>query len=271
MRFLIGLLAIVVACAAPTAVASEGCGAAPPPLPPDFVAWGEGQRRDLIVALPPAYDPARQYRLVIAFHGRTNDAARVRGYYGLEEADDGRSIFVYPQATRQADGTFIWRRPADVEMVAALIDGMARHYCIARDRVFVVGHSLGASFANTVACLRGDLLRGVASVAGSIAAQDCRGDVAALLVHHPQDRLVPMAQGRKALNRLLTQNALAPHPAPGPDWFRYCSWYGPRDGANPVVWCLHDSTVTRSGRHYPHQWPPQTAEAVMEFFEGLPE
>lgn len=248
------------------ALASPGCGQAAPAEPPAVLDHA-GRQREVIVAVSEGYDPAEARRLIVAFHGRTNDAARVRRYYGLEAVDDGRSIFVYPQATRQADGTFIWRQPEDVVFVEAIIDHIGALYCIDRDRVFVVGHSLGATFANTVACLRGDLVRGVGSVAGGISAQECRGEAAALLIHNPEDRLVPLEEGRRAVEVLSSGKA---RPGGG-NWFRTCTQFGPPEGTNPVVLCLHDHTVTSSGRAYPHQWPPGAAKALLEFFDGLPE
>lgn len=269
-RTMLACLAGVLWLAAPSAGAVSGCGLPPPDPPPDHILFG-GERRDVIVAVPEDYDPDRPYRLILAFHGRTNDAERVRRYYRLEQADDGGSLFVYPQAVRQRDGTFIWRRPQDVALVEAIIDGMAQTYCIDREQVFAVGHSLGASFANTLACVRGDLIRAIGSVAGGIGAQDCQGEVAALLLHHPDDQLVPVEAGQEAADRLRIQNEHPPEPVAEVDWFRLCHWFGPVDGANPVVWCLHDQATTGQGRTYPHQWPPGTAQALLGFFDSLPE
>lgn len=248
------------------ASAGDGCGRAPPASPPGHLFIG-GERRQMIVAVPQGYDPARPHRLILAFHGRTNGAARVRSYFGLERIDGGQSLFVYPQALRQADGTFIWSQPEDVRFVEEIITRMDEAYCIDRSQVFAVGHSLGASFANTLACLRGDLFRGVGTVAGGIAAQDCDGEgAAALLIHHPRDRLVPVSEGLRALD-VLTDPPTKPRP--GPDWFRACTRFDGAQDGNPVVWCLHDAATTDSGRTYAHQWPPGAERVVLEFFDGL--
>jgi len=37
-------------------------------------------------------------------------------------------------------------------------------YCIDKDQVFVVGHSLGAWFTNTLSCARGNVIRAIGSV-----------------------------------------------------------------------------------------------------------
>src|SRR5690606_35571101 len=106
-------VALLAAALAPRVDATErssGCGLAPPAIPPDSVEVA-GTRRSLIVVVPEGYAPERAHRLVLAFHGRTNPAERVRRYYGLEgtNAEADGTIFVYPRALRQGDGTFIWR------------------------------------------------------------------------------------------------------------------------------------------------------------------
>ena len=45
----------------------------------------DGRERALIADIPAGYEPGRPHRLVVAFHGRTNDNAQVRAYYGLEQ------------------------------------------------------------------------------------------------------------------------------------------------------------------------------------------
>jgi polyhydroxybutyrate depolymerase len=249
-----------------------GCGREPP-LDVAAVLVHEGVERRLIVDVPEGYAPNRPHRLVVAFHGRTSPPAQVRRYYGLDRADGGRTIFVYPEALRQADGTYIWREPGDFELFDRIVERTGFAYCIAPDEVFAVGHSLGASFVNRLACARGGRLRAVASVAGGAVPAECRGEVAAMLLHHPEDELVPIAEGEAARDMLVEQNGLdggaSAAPAPSyPDGFN-CRRYGPADAENPVLWCPHSQGVTSKGRYYPHQWPDGTGEAVMDFFASL--
>jgi polyhydroxybutyrate depolymerase len=266
-------VALLAAALAPRVDATErssGCGLAPPAIPPDSVEVA-GTRRSLIVVVPEGYAPERAHRLVLAFHGRTNPAERVRRYYGLEgtNAEADGTIFVYPRALRQGDGTFIWRLPEDLALFDAIVDQFARRYCVAMDQIFAVGHSLGASFVNDLACVRGRVLRGVATVAGGISAADCTGPVAALLLHNPEDRLVPISAGRAALETLLAQNGLSGEPTKWRLGPFSCERFGARGDRNPVLWCLYDDSRTGRGRYYPHQWPEGAAEAVMRFFAAL--
>lgn len=264
-------MALLIAASAPAmaaAPASTGCLRPPPETPPATVTV-DGTARRLIAVVPEGYDPARPYRLVVAFHGRTTPADRARRYYGLEDAAGNDTIFVYPQAQRQRDGTFIWRQPEDFALFDAIVDRFSRTYCIATDALFAVGHSLGATFVNDLACARGDALRAIATVAGGMVPQDCTGAVAALLLHNPDDRLVPVAEGRAARDRLLAQNALPLTPAARYPDLLDCRRYGTAAAADPVVWCPHGHDHTRQGRYYPHQWPSGTGTLIMEFFGAL--
>jgi len=57
------------------------------------------------------------------------------------------------------------------------------------DKIYVVGHSLGARFTNTLACARGDIIRAIGSVGGSITPNNCSGPVATIIMHNPKDNL----------------------------------------------------------------------------------
>ncbi|HET8729293.1 MAG TPA: alpha/beta hydrolase-fold protein [Alphaproteobacteria bacterium] len=251
---------------------SSGCGR-PPSEPPTAVAV-DGWDRRVIVAVPEDYASDRPYPLVVAFHGRTNDNARVRRYYGLEEDGDA-AIFAYPAGLRDDSGRFTWADPGDpgedlrdYALFDRLLADLGARYCVDLDAVFVVGHSLGASFANDLACARGHRIRAVASVAGGISQEDCRDRVAALLLHNPDDRLVPVGEGRRARDVFLAENGFdGPPPQPSQIAGFACRRYG--GGGHPVLWCPHDHDLTPQGRRYPHQWPPDAGAAIMAFFRQV--
>jgi polyhydroxybutyrate depolymerase len=254
------------------AAASSGCGA-PLERPPETLHVA-GRERHAIVVLPEAYRANRPHALVFAFHGRTNDNARARRYFGLEQAAHGPTIYVYPAALSDRSGRFTWADPGDppdalrdFALFDALLERLASAYCIELEAVFVVGHSLGASFANSLGCARADRIRAVASVAGGIAPSDCSGAVAALLLHNPRDRAVPLSEGQRARDVLLGD------PGDEGKWARRrigtfeCRRY--RDEENPLFWCLHAQDVTASGSYYPHQWPEGAAQGITAFFDLL--
>ncbi len=266
------------AAGAPVASHSPACAATTARgLPERLVV--RGQERLVSSHAPDRPDPGPR-DLVIAFHGRTNDAAQARRYFRLDDALP-EAIIVYPQALRANPNAFAWGDPGDTadalrdfELVDAIVDAFGRARCIDLGRVFVVGHSLGAYFANDVACSLGDRVRAVASVAGGLQGTDCVAGTAALLLHHPDDPLVPVSAGERARDAFRAANGVADtpatpsaHPALAP---LQCLRYGNHDAPHPVVWCAHDDATWPGGRYDPHNWPAATPAAIAAFFRQLP-
>jgi polyhydroxybutyrate depolymerase len=256
---------------------SEGCATSATTATPHRLTVG-GLERRLLVTLPDG-DRGVPRDLVIAFHGRTNDAARVRSYFDLDEALP-YAVIVYPQALPGAPGTFAWRAARDAPsaqrdfaLVEAIVDAFAAARCLDLGRVFVVGHSLGAWFANDVACYLGARVRAVASVAGGISGAACSAGTAALLLHHRDDRLVPIAEGERVRAAFLAANGLSATPsapAEEPELARLrCVRFGDADAPHPVLWCPHDDAISPGGRYDPHTWPAGTAAAIAAFFASL--
>lgn len=251
---------------------SIGCDApAPAPLPDRLVV--DGRERTLLVTAPRA--TATPLDLVIAFHGRTNDAARARDYFGLDEAMP-RAVIVYPHALPAAPGSFAWSDPGDpvdaqrdVALVEAIVAALGAARCVDLARVLVVGHSLGAYFANDLACHHTDLVRAVASVAGGVRAAPCTGGTAALLLHHPDDQLVPIAEGERARDALRVANGIAEAAAPAPVPLAGLRCERFDDPEHPVLWCHHGAGGAASSAD-PHGWPEATASAIAVFFASLP-
>ena len=234
----------------------------------------------LVLSHAPEAPGSEPRDLVIAFHGRTNDAAQARRYFRLDAALPD-AVIVYPQALRANPNAFAWGDPGDpaddlrdFELVDAIIDAFGRARCLDLGRVFVVGHSLGAYFANDVACSLGDRIRAVASVAGGLQGTACVAGTAALLLHHPDDPLVPLSAGERARDAFRAANGVANAPAtpathPALATLR-CVRYGDAHAPHPVVWCAHDDATSPSGRFDPHSWPAATPAAIASFFRNLP-
>ena len=215
--------------------------------------------------------------LVVVFHGRSNSNTEARAYYDLERHALRPTVFVYPAGLPTDGGSRSWNSPGDpatrlrdYELFDAIVLRLARLYCIDLGRVFAVGHSLGGTFVNNLACARGGKLHGIATVAGDIGAADCSGPVAALLFHSPKDELVPIKRGEAARDRLLAANGLRGPPTPLPSNDLNCVRYGEADASARVVWCAHGRTTTWRGNYYPHQWPREAGMLIMAFFASLP-
>jgi polyhydroxybutyrate depolymerase len=273
-------LFVLASCAAVLAAAgalaeepSSGCGAPPPQWPPE-VFQVDGRERPAIVVLPEEYRADLPHALIFAFHGRTSPNAQARRYFGLEDAADRPAIYVYPAALRDQTGRFTWADPGDRPDALrdfALFDQMFEQitaaYCIDLDAVYAVGHSLGASFANSLACARADRVRAVASFAGGIMPSECSGEVAGLLLHNPRDQAVPVSEGERARDVLLGGEVAPDTPLRRSIGPFECQLYHDRE--YPLFWCLHGQDVTAPGRFYPHQWPEGAAEGIFEFFDML--
>lgn len=295
---LVAAMALVAACAPSAASHGRAAGQATevafPPHPTPRLSAGctsveaapvtermviDGRERIVLARVPPG-DDGLPRDLVIAFHGRTNDAARARHYFELDDALPD-AIVVYPRALATASGGFAWSDPGDpvdaqrdFALVRAVVETFGRTRCLDLDRVFVVGHSLGAVFANDVACRMPRIVRAVASVAGGIQAAPCGAGTAALLLHHPDDPLVPISAGERARDAFRAANGLGavratPAAQPALAALR-CERYGAPGAAHPVVWCPHDDATTATGRDDPHTWPTATGAAIATFFEQLP-
>ncbi|MDQ2696288.1 MAG: hypothetical protein M3Z21_13115, partial [Pseudomonadota bacterium] len=254
---------------------SVGCGRTPPPTPPAAVPV-DGRNRDLIAVVPNAYDPRRPHPLVMAFHGRTNPNTQVRGYYDLERHAGEPTIFLYPSGLPQGDGRSWWNpgdpgdRLRDYALFDALLATFAGRYCVDLSRVFVVGHSLGASFANSLACARGGTIRAAGTVGGGVSASDCRGPVAAVVMHNPHDRLVDFSHGLHVRDMYLSMNGVNGPPDPAPPHDLNCQRYGGPRARHPLLWCPHTQDYTGRGRYYPHTWPEEAGKTIMAFFRSLP-
>ncbi|KGM38301.1 hypothetical protein JY97_17100 [Alkalispirochaeta odontotermitis] len=255
---------------------SQGCGRKAPRALSTSIQV-DGQTREFILVLPPSYDPGIAHRLVFAFHGRTTPNTRVRKYYRIEQKSKVPTIFVYPAGLIAADGKFSWYERSDPRnelrdfaLFDALLESFSQDYCIDRDQVFAVGHSLGASFANSLGCARRSVIRGVGTVAGRIWDIKCCGPAAALIMHNPKDDQVPVSRGLKARDWALSQNELEPPARPCEPRDLNCECYGPPQAPNPVIWCPHAEDYNRCGKFYPHLWPKNAGAAIMDFFDSLP-
>ena len=152
----------------------------------------------------------------MAFHGRTNDNARLRRYLGLEEAATAPAIFVYPAARRDR----VAASPGPCRMAAARISpcsmaswprSVGPIASIARRSSWSATPWAPASPTRSPAPARpwsGPRQRGRRHRLRPLPG----GRVPALLLHNPDDELVPLAEGKRVRDALLG----APMPAVWP-------------------------------------------------------
>lgn len=232
----------------------------------------DGVNRHFITAIWSNYNQNTLSKLIIAFHGRTNSNSQVRDYYGIEKASDQTAIIVYPlwlpEAGPSRSWSDRWDKGSDLRDFAlfdAIVKEFTSKYCIDEDQIFVVGHSLWAWFTNTLACIRGDVIRAIGSVAGGTTYNKCTWPTAAILFHNPDDNLTPFSQGLKSLDQLLDQNscdtATKPVWPPGGNCVEYTNC---QEWAE-VIRCPH-SISSPWWYYYPHGWPKFVPGEIWKFF-----
>lgn len=159
-----------------------------------------GEPRTYVLSVPQGYGELPQsWRVVFAFHGGGGTGESLRNWYDTDRLAESQAIVVYPDARW---GAWDLDSPAesnpDVALFDALLGSLRAQACVDDGRVFAVGFSNGAYFANQLACRRGDALRAIAPHAGggpwgtgsSYDAQGhlvCPGKPPAVMVLHAED------------------------------------------------------------------------------------
>ncbi|HMA97764.1 MAG TPA: Ricin and poly(3-hydroxybutyrate) depolymerase fusion [Polyangiaceae bacterium] len=225
-----------------------------------------GTDRSYILFIPTNYDSSKALPLVFAWHGLGGSGALARQYFGLERAASNQAILVYPSGLPTTDGKTGWtltQDGVDIQFFDALLVDISEKYCVDRARVFSTGHSFGAMMTNALGCFRGDVLRGVAPVAGMppFGRATCSSPVAAWISHGENDATVDFTDGGIASRDFwikLNGCSLETEPAavdPSP-----CVAYEGCSEGHPVHWCVHQSN---------HNWPSFAAAGIWAFFDGL--
>lgn len=221
-----------------------------------------GLARSYFMSVPKSYDPNIPQRLVFGFHGSGYTGQRMRDYLGLEAPPllDG-TIFVYPDGLPlQGDpSNTAWElgeNQRDIAFFDTLYQSLRSTYCIDEARVFANGQSYGGLMTNAVGCLRGDVLRAIAVVAGSGPYSTCKGQVAVWITHGVDDTYVPYSSGEASRDRWVAANHCASTTTPGNP--SQCQNYDGCDAGHPVIWCPHENDGG-------HQHPSFGRAAVREF------
>lgn len=231
--------------ARPLAMRSAGCGK-PAGMTGAFQAQIRAFELDrgYFISVPKTYDPERAHRLVFGYHGSNYTGMRMRQYLDNEKAPllDG-TIFVYPDGLplpNQPDH-IAWELKAngrDLAFFDALFQHVRDTYCIDETRVFVNGQSYGALMTNYVGCMRGDVVRAIAVVAGSgPRGATCTGKVAVWMTHGMEDMNVSFASGEASRNFWISANGCMMTTVPGMP--AQCQVYQGCDPEHSVTWCPH--------------------------------
>ncbi len=183
-----------------------------------------GVARTFVVRLPAAYDGRTAAPVVFAFHPFGMNANYMQSRVPIARTWP-EALVIYPDGgTRGAsNGQPSWQTTTsqagstanvDVQFFDAMLAWLGTHACIDRQRVFVMGYSNGAQFANLLACERSDAVAGVAVAAGRL---PCSPPAAKPVVmsHGLRDATIGYDQAVKAAQAWAARNGCSAPPKAG--------------------------------------------------------
>jgi polyhydroxybutyrate depolymerase len=157
--------------------------------------------RTYIVHLPPSYDPAKRWPVVLVLHGGGGNGQQMAEMTGFSrKADREGFIAVYPNGTGRWQNRFLtWNagnccawayenRIDDVGFIRALIERLKKDYAVDGKRVFATGISNGGMMSYRLACELSDRIAAIGPVAGAQNV-DCRPaqPVSVIILHGTAD------------------------------------------------------------------------------------
>jgi polyhydroxybutyrate depolymerase len=257
---------------------STGCGTAPPTAGGAIEQNGtyfakstitvDGATYDYALFVPKSYDPGTPTNLVINWHGANWQGDWDRGGFAWNMEYTFKAVFVYPTAQGGHWDTSAGSR--DVKLFDALSEMAFSTYCINPQRVFVIGFSNGGFMTNTLACVRGDKIRGAAPESGGGPSGTCKGPMAWIGTHGTLDSTVKLSSGEGSRDYWVAENGCDPTPVPynpqpkpggGKDLPPTCEKYEGCKAGAPLSWC------TFEGGHDYQAW---THTVAGQFFDALP-
>jgi polyhydroxybutyrate depolymerase len=144
----------------------------------------EGDARDVVLHLPPAYDGESKLPLVIVLHGGAGNGEHIQRLTEMDaDADEYGFVVAYPDGSGRLDERlFTWNaghccgyafenNTDDIGFLELLIDRLVSHYNIDPQRVYIAGISNGGMMAYRAGVELADKVAAIAPIAGSIGGQ----------------------------------------------------------------------------------------------------
>lgn len=228
-----------------------------------------GKDRSYILSIPPGYNSSKNVWLIVALHGRTNSNTMVRWYMWLEWGRWGSQsdyIVAYPAGIDAWGGSRSWSSEENVTFFDMIVRDIGDNYCVDRSRVFVAAHSLGAWFASKLACVRGDMIRGMGIVGGGGWTSSCNSTpTASLIFQNADDRLSSPSSARATEKMMKWADTCGAKTEPIKIGSLTCQKWQDCTTGNPVIWCEGYGTYGND----PHSWPNSGGTDILNFFRGL--
>ena len=131
-----------------------------------------GQSRKYLLVMPENYDSSKRYALVFWWHGAGSSPELTRGVPNfnhspnLEKIARDSAIFIHPRQIPGVGTTWdLSDNGGDLLLFDSIYEEATKNYCVDLSKVFTIGVSNGAMFANHLASKRPDKIRGVVTVA----------------------------------------------------------------------------------------------------------
>lgn len=225
--------------------------------------------RNYITDIPVNYNPNIPTKLIIGFHGRTNSNKQFRDYTKIHTQTN--AIIVYPSGLPEYSSPRNWQNGGDkvdylrdFALFDQIVVDMSQKYCIDKNQIYVVWHSLWAWFSNTLGCARWDIIAWVWTVGWSVSKATCFWNPDYMIMHNPADNLASFAGGVQARDYAIKQNSCDINTAKTyGDWSLNCVEYSCKNWS--MVWCPHNESNTW-WYYYPHTWPKNATKMILDFF-----
>ena len=192
-------------CGEPPAVAGLASGS-PGDVPLTFDS--AGVERHYRLAVPDSYAAKVPASLILNLHGSEANAVEQSLYSDLPRRGAARgAIVIAPDAV---NGSWqLTSEGSDDDFLVSLVQDVTHHYCVALDRISVIGISLGAWKASAVACRHPDLFSSLVMVAEEVRPPGCP-PLPVLAFHGTADHVVPYGEGGDPGVVVTTSNANLP-------------------------------------------------------------
>lgn len=217
----------------------------------------ESTARTFYVYLPSDYDASKPYPLVFQFHPMGGNAEQAISMPSIRSKFT--AIYVTPQGL-SSNGTSGWPNTngQDMAFTKAMLTEVQDHYCVDKERIFSTGFSYGGMMSFAIGCEMGDVFRAIAPMSGALYSGCKNGNnpIAMWGSHGLSDNVVPIADGRKGRDAILSRNHCGTQTSsttPSP-----CVSYEGCDSGYPSTWCEFE------GSHAP---PSFAAGAIVDFFK----
>ncbi len=246
--------------------ASAGCGSANTTSPCGVKGTTcsltvSGTSRTYYVQLPKSYASSTHYPVIFQFHPWGGSADQALTMYQLSSKIPD-AIYVTPQGLDAGGNGPGWANTngQDIAFTKAMLADVQAKYCVDNARIFSTGFSYGGMMSFAIGCEMGDVFRAIAPMSGSLYSDfNCKGTGHAIALwgsHGLNDTVVPIADGRAALKKILQQNHCGTEASPVDP--SPCVKYQGCDAGYDVTWCEWDG---------PHGIPSFGSASIAAFFK----